>query len=227
MNRTVAWSLAFCLCWCAEQASAQGLLGKPSLSSQYLSLWIGDELDTKVGNGGRIQGNFPLMIPSDDSAWASRIDVTGSFSGIGLDLRDPSIPGFEMNMKLLGGDLGLNFFARATENIRPFVQLGMNWRQADLKATTPGFAFRQKDSDTNLILTGGVEVDVFPVDVFPAVFPAVALRGSYGRGADGYGGTAFLGEVILRPGDHWFGRFSASVDSDKTVIGGFGAGYAW
>ena len=218
MNRTVAWSLAFCLCWCAEQASAQGLLGKPSLSSQYLSLWIGDELDTKVGNGGRIQGNFPLMIPSDDSAWASGIDVTGSFSGIGLDLRDPSIPGFEMNMKLLGGDLGLNFFARATENIRPFVQLGMNWRQADVKATALGFSFRHLDSDTNLILTGGVEVDVFP---------AMALRGSYGRGADGYGGTAFLGEVILRPGDHWFGRFSASVDSDKTVIGGFGAGCAW
>lgn len=116
MNRAVAWSLAFCLCWCAEQASAQGLLGKPSLSSQYLSLWIGDELDTKVGNGGRIQGNFPLMIPSDDSAWASGIDVTGSFSGIGLDLRDPSIPGFEMNMKLLGGDLGLNFFARHREH---------------------------------------------------------------------------------------------------------------
>lgn len=226
MNR-VAWSLAFCLCWCAEQASAQGLLGKPSLSSQYLSLWIGDELDTKVGNGGRIQGNFPLMIPSDDSAWASGIDVTGSFSGIGLDLRDPSIPGFEMNMKLLGGDLGLNFFARAHREHPAVCAIGNELAASGSEGHHSRICVPTKDSDTNLILTGGVEVDVFPVDVFPAVFPAVALRGSYGRGADGYGGTAFLGEVILRPGDHWFGRFSASVDSDKTVIGGFGAGYAW
>lgn len=217
MNRAVAWSLAFCLCWCAEQASAQGLLGKPYLSAQYLSLWTGDGFD-ELGNGGRIQGNFPLVIPSDDSAWASGIDVIGTFSGIGLDIRDPSIPDLKMNAQLLGGDLGMNFFARATENIRPFVQLGMNWRQADVKATALGFSFRHLDSDTNLILTGGVEVDVFP---------AMALRGSYGLDADGYGGTAFLGEVILRPGDHWFGRFSASVDSDKTVIGGFGAGYTW
>lgn len=224
MTRAIGWSLAFCLCLFAEQANAQGLLGKPSVSAQYLTLHLGDDfdgLDTSLGNGGRLHANFSLTVPNDDAAWAGGIDAFGTFSGIGLDVRDPSgPPELEMNATLLGGDIGLNFYSRATENIRPFMQLGVNWTHADYQATAPGFSFSDQDSEANLILTGGVEVDVFP---------ALALRASFGRGTDGLGAgtTGFLGEAILRPGDNWFGRFSASVDNDKNVIGGFGLGYAW
>lgn len=222
MNRVVAWSLAFCLCCCAEQVSAQGLLGKPYVSVQYLALNLGDDfdgLDTSLGNGGRIQGNFPVVVSDTEASWSSGVDVFGAFTGIGFEVSDPTGPSdLEMNATLLGGDIGLNFHARATENIRPFVQLGMNWTQSDLRATAPGFSASDKNSDAYLILTGGVEVDVFSM---------LAVRASYGRGADGLGTTGFLGELIARPGENWFGRFSVSVDKDSNVISGIGAGYAW
>lgn len=221
MNRAVAWSLAFCLCCCAEQASAQGLLGKPNVSAQYLLLRAGDDLDdfdTKLGHGGRLQASVPLIQPDIEAAWGFGLDGFGAITGLGVEARSPFDPDLSLDVTLLGGDLGANFYTRATENVRPFVQLGINWSQISAKISGgPSF----KETDTSLVLAAGVEVDVFPF---------AAVRGSYGRGTDGFGSgfdSAFLGEVILRPGDHWFGRFSASVANDKTVIGGFGAGFAW
>lgn len=219
MNRAVAWSLAFCLCCCAEQVSAQGLLGKPYVSAQYLLLRASDDFgDSDLGNGGRVQANMPLLVPDSEASWGAGLDGFGTFSGLGFEIRNPSDPTESADINLFGGDLGVNFYTRATESIRPFVQLGINWSQFDAERSDGATL---KESDTSLLLSAGVEVDVFPF---------LAARASYGRGADGFGGSfapAFLGELILRPGDHWFGRFSASVDNDKNVISGFGAGYAW
>ena len=221
MNRAVACGLALCLCWSAQEVSAQGLLGKPYVSAQYQTLHVGhdfDAFDTKMGNGGRVQGNFPLATSDAETAWGGGIDLFGAFSGIGFGLRDPSVPDLKINAALLGGDVGFSFYTRATENIRPFAQLGVNWSQTRVSASAPGFSVNENDSDNNLILTAGVEVDVVP---------SLALRASYGRGADGFGSTGFLGEAIVRPGDNWFGRFSVACDKDTNVIGGFGLGYAW
>ncbi len=91
MNRTVAWSLAFCLCWCAEQASAQGLLGKPFVSAQYLrfqEVEVPDDSegsDINVGTGGRLQVNVPLFVPDSEAAWGAGIDGFGTFSGFGSE----------------------------------------------------------------------------------------------------------------------------------------------
>lgn len=224
MNRAVGWSLAFCLCFFAEQANAQGLLGKSSVTAQYLSLHVGDEFDafdTDMGNGGRLQANFPLSIPDEEAPWAIGVDAFGTFSGVGFDFRDPTLPGLEMSTTFLGGDIGAIFYSRATESIRPFVQLGLNWTNAKVEASAPGFSASDNlDSGANLILHGGVEVDLFP---------AVAVRGSFGRGTDGLGigTTGFLGEIIVRPGENWFCRFSSSVDNESDVIGAIGLGYAW
>lgn len=215
MNRFVVWSLAFCLCLGAQESFAQGLLGNPNASAQYLLFRAGDDfdgVDTDLGHGGRIQLSIPLIVPADEAAWGSGIDLFGAFSGFGLELGEP-LSGADL--RFLGGDVGAYFYARATENVRPFVQLGVNFNQSELQI--PGDPTLD-DTETNLILAAGLEVDVFP---------AAALRASYGRGTDSFGHSAFLGEVILRPGDHWFGRFGASVGNDKTVIGGFGVGYAW
>lgn len=218
MSRVVAWGLALCLCLGTQESFAQGLLGKPYVSAQYLLFQAGDDFDgfdTDLGNGGRIQANVPLLATDEGAAWGAGMDGFGTFSGLGLEIRDPFAPDVPVDVSFLGGDLGANFYTRATENIRPFAQLGVNWTQSEAKVSGgPSF----KETETNLILTAGLEVDVFP---------AMAMRASYGRGADGFGHTAFLGEVIVRPADHWFGRFSASVGNDKTVIGGFGLGYAW
>lgn len=221
MSRLVAWSLAFCLCCFAEQASAQGLLGKPNVSAQYLLFRAGDivdPLDSDLGHGGRVQGSIPLVLPDSEATWGFGLDGFGAFSGLGFDAHDPSDPSMSADFDVFGGDLGAIFYTRATENIRPFAMVGINWSSIEAQiAGGPTF----KETDTSVIITGGVEVDVLPF---------AAVRASYGRGADGFGGgfaSAFLGEVIVRPGDHWFGRFSASVDHDKTVIGGFGAGFAW
>ncbi len=223
MNRAVGWSLALCLCFFAEQATAQGLLGKSSVTVQYLGLHVGDEFDdfdVDLGNGGRLQANFPLGIPNDETPWTIGIDAFGIFSGVGFDF-DPNTPGLEMSATFLGGDIGAIFYTRATENIRPFVQLGLNWTNANVEASAPGFSINDNvDSGANLILHGGVEIDVFP---------AMSVRGSFGRGTDGLGiGTiGFLGEVIVRPGDNWFCRFSSSVDDESNVLGAIGFGYAW
>lgn len=218
MTRTIGWSLAFCLCLFSGQASAQGLLGKPNVSAQYLLFHAGDDFDgfdTDLGHGGRIQASIPLIVPDGEAAWGAGLDGFGTFSGFGLEVRNPAVPDMPADVNFLGGDLGAIFYTRATENIRPFAQLGANWTQSEAQVSgEPSF----KETETNLILTAGLEVDVFP---------AMALRASYGRGADSFGHTAFLGEAIIRPSDHWFGRFSASVGNDKTVIGGFGLGYAW
>lgn len=221
MSRAFVWCLGLCLFAVAQEANAQGLLGKPYVSGQYLLLRLGDDFDaydTDLGNGGRLQGNIPLLIPDSEQAWGFGLDAFTTFSGLRFDgtlIADPSI---SIDSDVLSGDVGLSFYARATENIRPFVQLGINWTKFDVQSS---LGLSVKESDTGLVLTAGVEVDVFPF---------AAVRASYGRGADGFGDgfdPAFLGEVIWRPGDHWFGRFSASIDNGKTVIGGFGAGFAW
>ena len=215
MNRVVILCLAFCLCLGTQEVFAQGLLGKPNVSAQYLLFRAGDDFDgfdTNLGNGGRLQASVPVLIPEAEAAWGAGIDVFGAFSGFGLGSDSP-MP--DSNFRFLGGDLGASFYTQATDRIRPFAQLGINYTQSELRM--PGFD-KFKESDTNLILTVGLEADVLP---------ATAIRASYGRGADSFGHTAFLGEIIVQPVDHWFGRFGASIGNDKTVIGGFGLGYAW
>lgn len=221
MSRVVALALTCCLCWSAEQAAAQGLLGKPNVSVQYLTFSPGKELDgldTDLGNGGRLQGSIPLIAPEGESGWATGLDGFGTISGMAFSVREPSLLGLSVDASIIAGDLGLNLFTRATEDIRPFAQLGINLAQTQYRATIGPFSFRDRDNDTSLILAAGVEVDVFP---------NTALRASYGRGTDGFGGTAFLGELVFRPADNWFGRFSVNLDKDVNVIGGFGVGYAW
>lgn len=222
MNRIVTWSLAFCLCLFAEQVNAQGLLGKPNVSAQYLLLRVGDQFDgvnSDLGHGGRLQASVPLVAPDSEAAWGAGLDGFGTISGLGFEIRNPFDPSISADIDLWSGDVGLNYYMRATENVRPFLQFGINWNQAQAEYSNGSSL---KTSDTSMILAAGLEVDVFPF---------AAVRASYGRDADGFGArfssAAFLGEVILRPGDHWFGRISASVGNDKTVVGGFGAGYAW
>lgn len=216
MNRVMACGLALCLCMTTQDLFAQGLLGKPNVSAQYLLFRAGDDFDgveTDTGNGGRIQFSVPLLGSDDEAAWAAGMDVFGAFSGFSVGLGDPFSPGTDL--RFLGGDVGATFYSKATENIRPFAQLGLNHKQMELKR--PGDPTLD-ETETKLILTAGLEIDVLPW---------TALRASYGRGNDSFGHTAFLGEVIVRPSDHWFGRFGASVGNDKTVITGIGLGFAW
>ncbi|TXT18526.1 MAG: hypothetical protein FD138_4440 [Planctomycetota bacterium] len=221
MSRVVAVALTCCLCWSATQADAQGLLGKPYVSSQYMTFKPGgdfDSLETSNRNGGRIQGSIPLIVSEGESGWSCGMDGFGTFSGASFKVRDPSFAALSVNASIIGGDLGLNLFTRATEDIRPFVQLGVNWAQTEVRGSFGPFTFSERDTETSLIVAGGVEVDVFP---------NTALRASYGKGTDGLGGTGFLGELVFRPMDNWFGRFSVNVDKDENIIGGFGVGYAW
>ena len=52
----------------------------------------------------------------------------------------------------------MNFYARASEKIRPFAQLGINWTQFEAQEEgVPIF----KEGNSNLILTAGLEIDVF------------------------------------------------------------------
>ncbi len=218
MNRVVACGLALCLCLGTQAAFAQGLLGKPSVTAQYLLFRAGDDFDgfdTDLGHGGRLQVSIPVIVPDSEAAWGAGLDGFGTFSGLGLEVRNPAFPDLPADVTFWGGDLGANFYTRVTEHIRPFAQLGINWTRSEAQISGGP---RLQETETNLILAAGVEFDVFS---------STAVRASYGRGGDGFGHTAFLGELIVHPADHWFGRISASVGNDKTVIGGFGLGYAW
>lgn len=221
MCRAVAMSLAVCLCLATQETFAQGLLGKGHASGQYLAVRFDNDefpgLDD-VHHGWRTQLNMPLVWAEREDQWSLGVDVFGTLSGLRVDGELSGAPPIDVDIDFLIGDAGFNIFTNATEHIRPFAQFGLNWTQIKGRATDGVTTLETRDAQTTALLGAGVEVDLWEF---------LAVRASVVFDAESIDNTEFVGELFLRPGDQWFGRFTVQTDTDGDLLGGIGLGVAW
>lgn len=215
--------LAFC--GISQNAVAQGLLGKGSLSGQYLLVKFSEnEIPNFDGidHGGRLLFSVPLTMNTSEESAAFGIDWF--VNGYGYILSDQVGFASDMHWRLTnaGVETGATAFMNFAETFKPFVQLGVQVSRLTSKITDSSGGVLLSDSvnDTSLIFGAGIEWTFLP--------SYAALQSSVVFGSEMLGNTEFRNDLIIRPGDsHWFGRLSAIANTDSDVFVGFGGGFTW
>lgn len=149
-----------------------GLLGKVFMQQRYLQLGVDDPTLGRIDDS--LQGfdsliNLPLMtleseIPLD-------FDLFFGYSNLGLKGSTSSGPPLNLLVAVNGKSesytLGTSIYLTQAERWRPFVQLGVEYTQADfdltMKSPVDTFADNFVDGQTDVLFNVGFEYDLFDV----------------------------------------------------------------
>jgi len=149
-----------------------GLLGKVFMQQRYLQLGVDDADVRRIDNS--LQGfdsliNLPLMtleteVPLDFDLFFgySNVGLKGSaYSGLPADLL------VAVNGKSESYSLGTSIYLTQAERWRPFIQLGVEYSQADfdltMKNAVDTYAENFVDGQTDVLFNAGFEYDLFDV----------------------------------------------------------------
>ena len=157
---------------CPHPSQHTGLLGKVFMQQRYLQLGIDDPDVRQIDKS--LQGfdsfiNLPLMtleteVPLD-------FDLFFGYSNVGLKGSTSSGPPANLLVAVYGKSesysLGTSIYFTQAERWRPFVQLGVEYSQADFDLTVQNavdtYAENFVDGNTELLFNAGFEYDLLDV----------------------------------------------------------------
>lgn len=215
----------------SEELLAQGLLGRASISGQYLRTDFSDHdiVDFKgTGNGARAMFNYPI-IPremQECSHFGADFFLTGFGFALSEKVGKPNARN-DYRLENYGIETGVNLFGCLTDSLKPFVQIGVQTSRSKLDLFDGNFTIGTTESDTGLIYGGGVEWCILPMVAWQtSVFAGSRFTGAF-PGSDLKGKTELRNELILHTSEHLFFRLSLIANFDSDFIGGFGGGFSW
>lgn len=149
-----------------------GLLGKVFMQQRYLQLGIDDPDVRQIDKS--LQGfdsliNLPLM--TLESEVPLDFDLFFGYSNVGLKGSAPTGPPLDLLVTVNGKSesytLGTSIYFTQAERWRPFVQLGVEYSEADfdlaIKSAVDTYAENFVDGNTELLFNAGFEYDLLDV----------------------------------------------------------------
>ncbi len=206
----------------SEELLAQGLLGRASISGQYLRTDFSDHDIPNfkgTGDGARALFNYPIipMETQQNSHFGADVFLTGFGFLLSEKVGKPNQQ-YDLRLENAGIETGVTFFGCLTENLKPFVQVGVQTSRTKLELFDGNFTIGTTESNTGLIYGGGLEWTILPM---------VSWQTSVFAGSQLTGETELRNELILHTSEHLFFRLSLIANFESDFVGGFGGGFSW
>lgn len=194
-----------------------GLLGKRYASGQYIFLDPNDPfldpIDSSLTGWG-VNVNHPLL-QSDQGNWLG-IDAFVGWNSLGLagaTQTPPPFPiGLQLDLDLSSTSVGATFYADPLQPVRPLVQIGASFSRASTLILVDGFGGTLVDTQTDLLLTAGVEFDLNDWLAGRTVFDLET--------EDSFSDSTFRGDLIAWPAETIFLRCGVIAPLSGDAIGG-------
>lgn len=199
-----------------------GLLGRHFLEGQFILMRTPEELRSVDSSMSGFSTTLNIPTP-----WNEMLPVTIGqdlfVSGMGLNYG--GMGGFggaiiEVDAELRSVSGGINTYVYLTNDIRPFVQLGVTCDATSIELSGGGFAFNDTDLESRILVNPGIELDLTD---------QVALRTTFDLDTDeGLNDTMYRVELIAWPTEWLYVRGGIAGDVEGDTVGGLiGAGLAW
>ncbi len=199
-----------------------GLLGRHFLEGQFIMLRTPSEFRAIDSSMTGFSTTLNVPTPWNDflpatigqDLFASALGLNfggyGSFGGAIIDV----------GAELRSASAGINTYLYLTNDIRPFVQLGVTYEASTISLGGGGFAFDATDLDSRMLVNPGIELDLTD---------QLALRTTFDLDTKGsIDDTLYRVELIAWPTPWFYVRGGILGDVEGDTVGGIiGGGIAW